>query len=117
MKNNLKKCEFALGFLIINCNRNSEQKLEYKEWHKSPNRNPLSSTTYPFIEWKDAMNINIGLTEKKAKFEFQSYHHPENAIIFTKSPQDENYEIALKLSEDKKEVIEISYLKLESTIE
>ncbi|MAN28322.1 MULTISPECIES: hypothetical protein [Mesonia] len=104
----------TISFLTISCNESSDSKFEYKEWHKSPTRSPLSSTVYPFVEWEKAMEIKIGLTEKNADFDFQYYHHPVNAIVFTKSPQNENYEIALKLSEDKNEVTDISFLKLES---
>lgn len=103
----------TISFLTVSCSQNKDSKFEYKEWHKSPNRSPLSSTIYPFVEWKEAVKIKIGLTEKNAKFDFQYYHHPINAIVFTKSPQNENYEIALKLSEDKNEVTDISFLKLE----
>ncbi|WP_272024126.1 hypothetical protein [Olleya namhaensis] len=107
----------TISFLTISCNQNQDSKFEYKEWHKSPNRSPLSSTLYPHVEWNDAMNIKLGLTKKKAKFDFQYYHHPVNAIIFTKSPENEKYEIALKLSDDKTEVTDISFLKLESITE
>ena len=102
------------AFYTNRCTRKQDSKFEYKEWHKSPNRSPLSSTFYPFIEWKVAVDIKIGLNENNAEFDFQYYHHPINAIVFTKSPRNENYEIALKLSEDKKEVTDISFLKLES---
>lgn len=107
----------TISFLTIGCNQNKDSKFEFKEWHKSPNRSPLSSTLYPYVEWNKAMHIKFGLTEKNAEFDFQYYHHPVNAIIFTKSPENENYEIALKLSEDKTEVIDISFLKLESITE
>ena len=107
----------TISFLAISCNQNQNSKFEFKEWHKSADRSPLSSTIYPYVEWNTAMNIKNGLTEKNAEFDFQYYHHPVNAIIFTKSPQNENYEIALKLSEDKNEVTDISFLKLESVIE
>lgn len=107
----------TISFLTISCNQNQDSKYEFKEWHKSANRSPLSSTMYPYVEWKDAMNIKLELTDKNAKFDFQYYHHPVNAIIFTKSPENENYEIALKLSEDKTEVIDLSFLKRESIIE
>ena len=107
----------TISFLIVSCNKNQDSKFEFKEWHKSPKRSPLSSTLYPYVEWNEAMNIKLGLTEKNAKFDFQYYHHPVNAIVFTKSPENENYEIALKLSEDKNEVVDISFLKLESITE
>ncbi|WP_299889929.1 hypothetical protein [uncultured Lacinutrix sp.] len=107
----------TISFLTISCNQNQDSKFEFKQWHKSANRSPLSSTLYPYVEWNEAMNIKIGLTEKNAGFNYQYYHHPVNAIIFTKSPEYENYEIALKLSEDKTKVIDISFLKLESAIE
>jgi hypothetical protein len=106
-----------ISFLTISCNQNQDSKFEFKQWHKSANRSPLSSTIYPYVQWNKVMNIKLGLTEKNAEFDFQYYHHPVNAIIFTKSPKNENYEIALKLSKDKTEVIDISFLKLKSVTE
>ena len=104
----------TIGFLTNGCSQNNEPEFEYKEWHSSPTRSPLSSTVYPFVDWEDVMGIKKGLTENDAEFGFQYYHHPVNAIIFTRSPQNVDYEIALKLSEDKNEVIDISYLELET---
>lgn len=103
----------TINILTISCDGSDNYKIEHKEWHISPDRSPMSSILYPFIEWKDAMEIKIGLTEKNAEFDFQYYHHPINAIVFTKSPKNENYEIALKLSKNKKEVTDISFLKLD----
>ncbi|MGB1040982.1 MAG: hypothetical protein ACPGVD_08920, partial [Flavobacteriales bacterium] len=70
-------------------------------------------TLYPYIEWEDVLELKIGLTEEKAGFDFQYYHHPINAIVFSESPQNESFEIALKLSDDKNEIIDISFLKLD----
>ncbi len=103
-------------FLSTSCVQKTESQFEYKKWHESPNRSPLSSTVYPFVKWENVVNIKKGLTQENAGFVFQYYHHSVNAIIFTKSPQNEDYEIALKLSEDKNKIIDISYFKLEKLI-
>ncbi len=103
----------TINFLTISFYQNQNSKFEFKEWHKSPNRSPLFSTIYPHVEWNEIKKIKLGLTKKNAEFDFQYYHHPVNAIIFTKSPENENYEIALKLSDDKTKVIDISFLKLD----
>ena len=65
------------------------------------------------MDWEDAIELKVGLTKEDASFSFQSYHHPVNAIVYTKSPENEKYEIALRLSFDDNEVIDISFLKIE----
>ena len=84
----------------------------YKKWHISPDNNPLGSTQYPSIKWKDVNDIFIGIATKKLKFKLQYYHHPINAIAYATNSKGETYEIALKLSKNKATVTDVSFLKI-----
>ena len=48
---------------------------------------------------------------KRLVFEFQSYHHPVNAILYS-SRGGQSFEVALKLSGDGERVEDISYKKV-----
>jgi hypothetical protein len=85
--------------------------LETKSWHVSPDRNPMSADLYGFAEWPVVQKLHVGMSVSDAKELvgiLQSYHHPVNAIVFTKH-RGQEYEVALKLSKDKKSIEDISY--------
>lgn len=76
-----------------------------KEWHVSPSKNPRSSMAYPLVSWHTVQQIKIGMNEHELKSlirDIQSYHHPINAIVFTEDPRGIEYEVAIKLSANKK---------------
>lgn len=93
------KCEYVEGML--------------KEWHVSPSKDPRSSTIYPFVLWEIVREIRIGMNGNELKVlinDVQNYHHPINAIVFTKDPNGIEYEVAIKLSKDLS-VEDLSFLK------
>lgn len=97
------------GELLCGCE--SSLILETKPWHTSPSADPRSSTLYPYAEWKSIQKIKVGMTIKKVKtlgHDLQSYEHPVNAIIFTEHNGKE-YEVALKLSENLNQIVDVSY--------
>jgi hypothetical protein len=95
---------------LIGC---SSQRLVTKPWHTSPSSDPMSSTIYPFVPWSVVQALHPGMEAAEAKrlvFDLQSYHHPVNAIVYSKySGQD--IEVALKMSADGQTVEDISYKK------
>ncbi len=89
----------------------SNASLPTKDWHTSPDADPRSSTLYPWVEWSVVEQLHAGMSADEARqlvHELQSYHHPLNAIVFT-SRDGQRYEVALKLSKDKKMIEDISY--------
>ena len=71
----------------------------------------MSADLYGFAEWHVARKLHVGMSMPDAKELvgiLQSYHHPVNAIVFTKH-RGQDYEVALKLSKDKKSIEDISY--------
>lgn len=92
---------------LVGC---TTSRLASKPWHTSPSRDHRMSTAYPFAEWTVIQKLTPGMPATKAKeflHDLQSYHHPINAIVFTKHKGQE-YEVALKLSKDKTIIEDIS---------
>jgi hypothetical protein len=84
--------------------------LPTKTWHTSPVSDIRSSTVYPFVEWKVVQKFKPGMTSEEARslvFDLQWYHHPVNAIVFSRHKQHD-YEVALRLSDDKQTITDVS---------
>ncbi len=97
---------------LIGC---ASQKLATKPWHSSPSRDPRMSVVYPLVEWTVIQKLTPGMSALQAEAlvrDLQSHLHPINAIVFTKY-KDREYEVALKLSKDKKIIEDISYKRLD----
>ena len=96
----------AISVACISCSPRplSQHAITLKECHVSPSNDPRSSTIYPFVSWDVVQKIKIGMNETDLKtliHDVQNYHHPINAIIFTKDPIGTRYEVAIKLSKNK----------------
>jgi hypothetical protein len=69
-------------------------------WHVSPSNDPRSSTVYFQVDWAAMQKVKIGMPEKEVEailgMRLQFYHHPGNAIVFSKTPEGKAVEIALK---------------------
>jgi hypothetical protein len=89
------------GFLSALFERTPES-LPLKAWHVSPDPSPMSSTAYPFVSWLDVLRIKVGMPEpevvKIVGQRLQYYHHPVNAILFSRTPEGQPVEVALKRS-------------------
>lgn len=85
-----------------------ENRCEYTEgmpkaWHISPSGDPRSSTIYPFVSWDVIQRIEVGMNENELETlirDVQIFHHPINAIVYTRDPGGIEYEVAIKLSGD-----------------
>lgn len=85
--------------------------LSVKPWHTSPNANRYSSTVYPAFAWEVITQLSIGMTTDDAEKlvgPLQFYHHPINAVVYSTN-DGKLYEIALKLSDDKKTITDASF--------
>ena len=102
--------------LLVGC---AAHRLERKSWHVSAgwHASEISSTLYPAVEWDVILKLRPGMSAKEAKDligMLQSYHHPVNAIVFSRNPRDgKQYEVALKLSKDKTIIEDISFKCME----
>jgi hypothetical protein len=69
-------------------------------WHVSPSSDPRSSTVYFQVDWAVMEKVKIGMPEKEVEailgMRLQFYHHPVNAIVFSRTPEGIAVEIALK---------------------
>lgn len=86
-----------------------------KDWHTSPERNVMSSTIYLFAEWSAVQRLHPGMSTEDAERligPLQTYHHPVNAIVYSVH-DGRTYEVALKISKDRKTVEDISYKLIE----
>ena len=70
---------------------------------------------YPVVAWDAVQRIRPGINEAEATailgWPLESYHHPVNAIVYTRAPDGVNYEVALKLSPDRR-IEELSYKRV-----
>ena len=97
---------WAISVACIGCSPRplSQHVTTLKEWHVSPSNDSRSSTIYPFVSWNVVQKIKIGINEADLKpliHDLQNYHHPINAIVFTKDSNGTRYEVAIKLSKNK----------------
>jgi len=78
--------------------------LPQRAWHTSTSGDPRSSTIYPVIEWKIVESLRIGMPQAQAEaligLPLQFYHHPVNAIVYSKTAQGRMVEVALKRAAD-----------------
>ena len=86
-------------------------RLDTKPWHTSPSADPRSSQLYFVAQWSAVQKLGPGMSAEQAEAlvdDLQWYAHPVNAIVFTEY-RGREYEVALKLSKDKKTIEGISY--------
>ena len=79
----------------------------------------MSSTSYPFVPWSVVQALHPGMEAVEAKrlvFDLQSYHHPVNAIVYSRY-LGQNIEVALKMSADGQIVEDVSYKKRDKVAE
>src|SRR5438132_627494 len=83
-----------------------------KAWHASPETNPMSSTAYRYAPWTTIESLRAGMSSTEATAligPLQWYHHPVNAIVYLHDPSGQDVEVALRLSDDKSTILELSF--------
>jgi hypothetical protein len=89
--------------LLLGC-AIAEIDLPQKAWHVSPSSDPRSSTSYPYVAWNLIERIRPGMSEAEVEGligqPLQFYHHPINAIVYSRTPRGKNIEVALKRGAD-----------------
>ncbi|MEO7917936.1 MAG: hypothetical protein ABIT01_00610, partial [Thermoanaerobaculia bacterium] len=92
----------ALFAVIVLAGCTGAPALPLKAWHVSPSGDPRVSTSYAVIPWGLVLRIRPGMTEAEVVAltgqRLQYYHHPVNAIFFSRTPEGISVEIALKRS-------------------
>jgi hypothetical protein len=81
-----------------------------KSWHTSPGPSDIQDA-YPDVQWDVVQQVRPGMRADDAVRlvrELQWYRHPINAIVYSHH-FGHVYEVALRLSEDKKTITDISY--------
>jgi hypothetical protein len=90
-----------------------EPDLAPRAWHRSPSADPRSSTAYPRIDWAKVERLRPGMSGARAEeilgHRFETYHHPENAILYSTTPAGRPVEVAIRNPADGS-VAELSFL-------
>lgn len=75
-----------------------------KAWHQSPSANPMSSTAYSVVDWDRVEQVRIGMCASEAESvlggSLEYYHHPINAIVYSRNASCGPIEVAFKLSKE-----------------
>jgi hypothetical protein len=85
--------------------------LRTKPWHASPASDVRGSTLYPVVDWSVVQQLSPGMTGEQAAAligGLQWHSHPANAILYSRRG-GRDYEVALRLSDDKRTITDISY--------
>jgi hypothetical protein len=90
-----------------------EPDLTPRAWHHSPSADPRSSTAYARVDWARVERLQPGMSRARAEEHlgrpFETYHHPENAILYSTTPAGTAVEVAVRLAPDGS-VVELSFL-------
>lgn len=96
----MKNLAALIAIALIGCATQGGQ--AYKSWHQSPTDDPRSSTLYPLVPWDVLAQIKVGMSESQVAALIgsrpQYFHHPINAIVFSRTPEGRDVEVALKRS-------------------
>ena len=87
--------------------------LETRPWHISPDPSLRSDTAYPWVRWGAVLKLHAGMSAASAEAltgtALQWFHHPINAILYTRDPSGRAIEVALRLSDPKDVVLDTSF--------
>ena len=90
----------------------SHDDLTFKNWHTSPSSEPKTSSLYPDVAWSRIEQVHLGMCQEELEallgVALESYHHPINAIVFSRHSTMGRVEVAFRLS-DEKCVLDTSY--------